>query len=361
MIRILHFINNLSGGGAEKFLYNLISSNDTKTNYQFDIILLNSNYDKYSTFLRSKKINIITIQSKNPFKILFNIYQKYKKYDIIHAHLFPSFYYLAIAKIFFPHFPKIVFTEHSTFNRRRKFYLFKWIEWLIYNQYSKIICISVATKRNLLKWININKNKLEVIYNGIDLQSIYVSKKLNKYEIDNRIKKFDKLIILIGRFTDAKNHRLALDIINNLDKKFKLIFVGEGELQSSIKYNVDKLNLNNRVIFTGFREDVYSIINIADIILIPSKWEGFGIIAVEALSLGKQIVCSNIEGLKEVVKNQAFKVNSISNSNLYVKQIYKAIKKPKNKLKMIKLASRFDIRFSFKKYLNVYKRILNSK
>ena len=124
----------------------------------------------------------------------------------------------------------------------------------------------------------------------------------------------DKLLCMIGSFTEQKNHMYMLDVMKELPSNYKLILLGDGKLKDKIveKINVD--NLSERVVMLGFRNNIAPIVKASDLVVIPSKWEGFGLVAAEAMACGKQIVCNDVDGLSEVVGDVGVKVN-INNKN----------------------------------------------
>ena len=80
------------------------------------------------------------------------------------------------------------------------------------------------------------------------------------------------------------------------------------EILETIKKYAEEHKLCGRVFFLGFRNDIGSIMKSSDMVIIPSKWEGFGLIAVEAMACGIPIICSDVPGLSEVVSDVAIKI-----------------------------------------------------
>jgi len=149
----------------------------------------------------------------------------------------------------------------------------------------------------------------------------------------------------------------AFDVLTQLPTYFKLLVVGEGELETSLKRRVDELNLSTRVIFTGFRDDIASLIQSSQIVFIPSKWEGFGLVTVEALIMGKTIVCSNINGLKEVVGDYAYKFDSNSSVEEVKRILLYAYNNPFNKRDLTLQAEKFNIKNTIKNHLDLYEKL----
>ena len=157
-MKILHVINNLQGGGAEKMLSELLPKQKI-CNHDVYLLLLNNKKPKFLKTLIDKNIKIkILDESKNFFTKLLSIRKliKSNNFDIIHVHLFPSLYYIALAT--FGLNTSLIYTEHSTLNRRK--YKISNILKELFNRYDKIICISEQAKLNLQNHLD-NSNKKE--------------------------------------------------------------------------------------------------------------------------------------------------------------------------------------------------------
>jgi glycosyltransferase involved in cell wall biosynthesis len=176
---------------------------------------------------------------------------------------------------------------------------------------TNVIANSIAVKKSLLKntssWFK--KGKIDIIYNGVDLERI-------KSEIDqnnsNLRKEFnidaeEILISKIGRLTEQKGHKYlfeALSIVKNDYYKFTVLIVGKGDSEKELKTMVSKYNLENHIIFTGFRSDIYNILNQSDFLVHTALWEGCPNTILEAMAVGTPIVASNIPSVEEILINE---------------------------------------------------------
>ena len=110
-------------------------------------------------------------------------------------------------------------------------------------------------------------------------------------------------------------------MLKQLPKKYKLLLVGEGELKNEIEQLVERdLSLKDRVVFLGFRKDVSEIIHSSDVFVVPSKYEGFGLVAIEAMACGCPVVASDVAGLSSIVKGYGLLADP-QNPESFVKQI----------------------------------------
>src|SRR5690606_1182715 len=103
--------------------------------------------------------------------LLLRLVQFFRKntFDIIHVHLFPALYYLAFLRSFVK--GKMVFTEHSSSNRRMRKAFLRPLERVVYGQYNSIIAITPAIQEILIRWVGYPK-KIHLVYNGVDVEEI---------------------------------------------------------------------------------------------------------------------------------------------------------------------------------------------
>lgn len=159
------------------------------------------------------------------------------------------------------------------------------------------------------------KNKIECIGNPTDIELIH--QKAIEYTID---KKYD--LIFLGRLTAQKNPKLLLEVFNDLILKrpnISIAVVGAGDQFESFNESIHKNNLQDNIEMYGFMENPYPVLNASKIMILPSKWEGYGLVAVESLSLGIPVICSGAGGLKNIVNSSCGKI--CKNKDDYVQEI----------------------------------------
>ncbi|MBT3407467.1 glycosyltransferase family 4 protein [Candidatus Woesearchaeota archaeon] len=174
-----------------------------------------------------------------------------------------------------------------------------WEKWTLSLKWDKIISVSKFTANKLMK-NNIPKNKISVIYNGINLKD-YTSKE-KKYK--------NPTIISISRLTPKKRVDDLIKAIYLVKKQIpniKLIIIGKGNELKNLQELVSKYRLQENVHFTGYVKDYADVIKMlkkSHIFCLPSILEGFGIVLTEAMAAKTPYICSDITVLKEVSQNQ---------------------------------------------------------
>lgn len=309
ILKILHIINNLGSGGAEKLIEEFLPIMNNMDGVHAEVLLLTDKGNVFDENLKDKGVKIKVIPLKN-IRSPLNIYyiRKYilkGEYDIVHAHLFPTHYWTTLAfKFIFKHKPKLILTEHSTHNRRREKPLFKYIERYIYLNYNKVISISEKTQENLVAWLDLKRSctdKFVVIPNGINRERFQNAKPYHKAEIHHNFTEDTRLLCMVGRFSKQKDQLTIIKAMEDLSKDTHLLLIGEGPLKEENESLAKKTGVDNRVHFLGFRNDVERIFKTSDIIILSSHWEGFGLVAAEGMAAGKPVIASDVDGLREVV------------------------------------------------------------
>lgn len=334
-MKILHVINNLNMGGAEKLLLDTIPLFNKK-GCIVDLLLIDGeDYPYLSKLKEINTCNIYSLNSKklyNPLHVL-KIIPYLKKYDLLHVHLFPVQYWVVFAKIFSLSKVKLVFTEHSTANRRMNNILFRSVDFLIYKFYNKVVCITEEVKDVLRLHARLNEKKMIVIENGINVDLFNNSMPVNKANIHKDIIDTDKLLIQVAGFRYQKDQPTTIKSLLYLPTNIKLLLVGDGEFRSELEKLVNELGLKSRVIFLGVRLDVSTLMKSSDIVVVSSHWEGMPLSVIEGMAVNKPVVASNVSGVSQLVEGVgvlfekgneeelALKINELLNDKDYYHKI----------------------------------------
>lgn len=281
---------------------------------------------------------------------LFKTYQK-EKFNILRVHS-PRFIGLA-AIIFHFFYPKVVILVSSVTVDDSK--IFYWIERLTFNIAKSVIVQSEYMKKRVAKRFSVDLNKIFVTYGGM-IEKHYKSITPSQAKL---VKKNDKVILFMGSLIDRKNPQLALEVFIGVHKRInnsKLIIVGSGALESSLKAKVNENNLLDNVIFikSAFEGEKAYWFSRMDVFLCPSKDEGFGMVVTEAMAFSKPVITSDQAAFKEIVDNEVngytISLNKkdqwvektaflLENSKISIVMGKKAMKKVKDKFKWERMYS----------------------
>jgi len=189
----------------------------------------------------------------------------------------------------------------------------------LFNNAHKVIAISQNTKKDLINWYNINPNKIQVIYSGINLKF----PEYTNLEIRKKYSLPDKFILGLGTLEPRKNIETLIEAFNILRKnnKFdhKLVIAGpRGWKFKNIFKLVEKLDLKNQIIFTGYIDinDKPYIYKLADVFVYPSYYEGFGFPPLEAMASKTPVITSHTSSLSEICENAAITIDPYNPNEL---------------------------------------------
>lgn len=233
------------------------------------------------------------------YKKLKNLIVK-KEYDIVHTHtpIASALVRIACRKL---SEVKVIYTAHGF-----HFYSGAPIKnWLVYFPLEVVLArytdiLITINKEDFKRAKKYFKNKVEYIPGvGLDLKTF------NDTTIDKIAKRMelglpsDALVILsVGEINKNKNHETIIKAIAKLNmKEVHYIICGQGPLMSYLKKLIRELKLEDKVHLLGYRNDIAEICKSSDIFAFPSKREGLGLAALEAMSIGIPIITSNIHGI----------------------------------------------------------------
>ena len=285
--RILHLLASNKFSGAENVVCTIIENFCDKYEMAYC-----SPFGEIEKILKTKNVNYLGLK-KFDKRRLKKIIKEYNP-DIIHAHDYRASI-LAASSGFKG---KIISHLHNNCPFAKSWNL----KTILYNstlkKYNKVIGVSDKVYSEAIYKDKI-KGKYVTIYNYVDKETVI--KKSNYFTHE---KKYD--LFFFGRLTEQKDPLKFIEIVNILAKKqnnILAVMIGDGDLRESCEQLIKKYRLEKNISILGFVENPFPIIKNCNIGMMPSKWEGFGLTAVESLILGKIILNSGVGGLGEIYIN----------------------------------------------------------
>ena len=305
MIKILQIFGEpLSNGGQESFIMNMYRNID-RSKVQFDFFTPfycdNDNLKKEIEILGGNVYasggKFTDKGDKKDLKKYTKDFLKTHKYDTIHIHS-GSIYSLMIAsKLARKSGAKnVIVHSHCGGFDNIKYRIIKILSIPYFLKYPThfFACSDLAAEWKFPKKIIKNK-KYTVLKNAIDTTKLYYSEEIRKLNRE-KMKLENKLVIgHIGRFSIQKNHSFLVDIFNEIQKQRSdviLLLIGVGELQDNIKKKVRDYNIEDKVRFLNLRKDINELLNVMDVFLLPSFFEGLPVVGVEAEATGLPVFMS---------------------------------------------------------------------
>ena len=305
-MKVLHVCETVKGGIAT-YLYELVPE-QVKLYGESNVKLVVSKCQRDQLELPDSMLLFFENTKRKSFKSQINMALRYKKAvdffepNIVHCHsTFAGFWFRLCVAPFYKNRFRLIYCSHGwAFDMNRSVLVKKvisLIERLLTLTTDAIVCISEYDKKSAIK-VGLNKSKLVVVRNTI----VPVSSDVTTIELNHSFKNF----LFVGRFDEQKGFDLIIAALNLTTKQdFRLYCIGNSVVSKNNEVPQFK---DSRLIHLGWLEkkNVLSYMKSCDAILIPSRWEGFGLVALEALAAGCPVYHSGVGGLPEIYPNSEF-------------------------------------------------------
>lgn len=300
-IRVLHIVTAMNVGGLESRLMDIYRQID-RSKFQFDFYTLRKTAGYFDEEIKQLGGRIyynapLTLKSfhlnKKEFEEVLALYN----YNIVHSHICEmSPILLKVAKkLKVKH--RIVHSRHASLNIELKSLPKILIKQLIPLYATDYYAVSQKAAYWLFGSKIVNAGKVRVIKNGINAEKYRYNKSVRTLKRKEFSISDNELVVgLVGNLTYAKNHGFLIQIfaeLNKVNKNAKLVIIGSGQRENELKRKCEELSVNKRVIFLGSRNDVNELLQMLDVFVMPSIYEGLPGAAVEAQASGLPVVLSS--------------------------------------------------------------------
>lgn len=361
-IKILNLVEYFNLGGIERLLEQLALNFGKEYElsfYSYESTKLEgiglSLYERGYEVLFSKK------KKGYDFKLLFTLINFIKKneIDIVHTHDFGPIEYAVLIKLFCPGV-KLIHTQHTLhhFVINKKYTMFFQLASIFY---SKMLCVSNHVKDELIRFCPISKTKLYVIHNGVDTDYF---KKSNTENLNQDVIK----LVSVSRISKEKNLGFTLKALCELKKQgvaFEFHHAGSGDIENEQEINelIKMLDLGSHVYLHGFQSDCRTVLDMGDVFVSSSITEGHPVSVLEAMSLNKICVVSDINPHQEINSGEFLLFNNEKEVELVSvliklkKYFSKMLITSKNNRKYVE--ENYSLDLMIKNYSSQYNKVLN--
>ena len=370
-LRILHVVGGMNRGGIETWLMHILKYID-RDRFQMDFLVHTREHCSYDEQVRALGSRIIYCSNpKRPWSYtpkFKSILSEYGPYDIIHSHVHHfSGYILRLARqagvpVCISHSHNDTSSNQARAGFKRRLYLTLMQRWI--DRYSTLglACSHQAAASFFGADWHID-HRWQVLYYGIDLNPFqdFINPINVRQEFGIPADAF--VIGHIGRFVEQKNHEFLLEIAAEVAKrepKMRLLLVGDGLLRPEMEQKVARIGLRDRTIFAGIRPDVPQVMRGAmDAFLLPSLFEGLGLVLIEAQAAGipclfSDVVPEEVDVVKPLVRRLSLSQPASEWAEVLLAQLkVEAAITQSNALALVKSSS-FNIKTSVHKLENIY-------
>lgn len=359
-MNILHLIDRMSMGGAQSLVVE-IAKLQKEQGCNVEVIQLFDSSDRtFPNRLMDMGIPVSALSTGSMYTPMhiFKIMPILKKYDIVHVHLFPALYWTGLANLLTWNKTPLIYTEHSTQNKRRKKFLLNLMDKFVYkNCYKCVVTCSDKALETFREYYP--RVRSMSIPNGVDITRYANATPYSKKELIGTDE--DVFIVtMVARYTYPKRQDTIVEAISKLPNRFHAILVGSKETDSEaidLRKKCESIGIADRVHSLYIRRDVPKILKSSDVICMSSVYEGLSLSSIEGMASGRPFLATNVNGLREIVQGagELFELdNSQELANLLKKladdkELYDTVSK-----RCLERAKQFDIHEVVRKYMEVY-------
>lgn len=300
-MRILHIIESLEFGGAEKVLVDL-ANEFAKQQHAVTILCLKRIGALRAALDARVEVECLHLAEGSHYVLPWQLARmiRRERYDVVHAHTWGVLYESALGGLLAKS-PAVVFTSHGNYPppahsllRRIKRRARLVLEGRVLRRIDMTVPVSDAIKHEIST--REPTARIETIHNGIEV--------LPLVEPPGRPLRGNVFrLITVGRMAPVKNHALLLEAVAELrnDVQVQLDIVGDGSERAAMEKLAHSLGVAGQVRFLGFRNDVRAHLAHADVFVITSDYEGISIAILEAMRAGLPVVATDVGGIRETV------------------------------------------------------------
>lgn len=235
------------------------------------------------------------------------------------------------------------------------------------DNYKKIIVISKAIKEEIMDIYNVPEKDIVVNYSGVDVKKFNINnrkkfrlKYRDKYDLDRD----DIALLFVGTGFKRKGLKYIIEALPELPKKVKLLVVGKGNIKR-YKRNAQVLEVLDRIIFVGASSNVEAYYALADIFVLPTIYEPFGLVISEALASGLPVITTAVAGAAEIIEEgkEGFileQPDAVNELVYFIKRLLNNEVRKKMSEEARGKALQYSLKQKHKNILKIYKDILKS-
>ena len=357
---ILQIAASPSWGGGEKYVYDLASELDKKG---YSVFIIHRKSEILKRKMQQLQLNQKELSLKNLFDVVsiikLALFISQNKIDVIHVHQFKDAFMSLFASFMVRGKVRIICTRHLVKPAKTNF-LYRFL----YNKLEAIIFVSELARNKFISTHPlIPAEKLIVIHNSVK-DTIEVESSSTDIRLKYNLSKETPLLVFTGRIVSEKGINVLIEALNKcsaLDFYLLILGVGDAAYEEKIKTQIRNYNLENKIEFVGFVDNIIPYIVHSDLGIFPSICqESFGLMAIEFMKYGKCVITTNNGAQKEFIENNK---NGLlippNDSDCLAKAIALLIENRAERNRLGNEAKlKFDLDLSydlfFKKIINVY-------
>ena len=316
-MRILYLITGLGVGGAEKVVTALADEMDARGHTVMVVYLTGPAIVKPDN--RRIVIESLELESAkdliSSFVALIKLVREFKP-DVVHSHMIHANILARLARPFC-RVRRLVCTAHNSNEGGRA----RMVAYRLTNSLADVSTnVSAEAVKSFEDLGAVRPGEMQVVHNGICTDTYQYSEQDRKaLRREFSIDAGQTLILAVGRLFEQKDYPTLLRALAyepDALGDYHLVVAGDGPMRQQLTDLVQSLNLEGRVTFAGVRSDINRLMSAADIFVLSSAWEGFGLVVAEAMACERVVVATNCGGVSEVLGDCGYLVPAKSSEKL---------------------------------------------
>jgi glycosyltransferase involved in cell wall biosynthesis len=304
--RLLFLMPSLVGGGAERVIVTLLQHLD-RSRFELHLALI----EALGPYLKEVPADVMVhdLEARRvryAFPGIIRLVRKVRP-QVVHSAMLELNIASILCRPFFPAGTKVVVREDISVSAQdlqlgRNLRVWSFL-YRLYGKADKVICVADYVLEDLAENYGVPRGKMVRIYNPVDVTEA----RTLADAIENPYSGCGPHLVAAGRLSNQKGFDILLEamaLVRNALPNSQLTILGEGELRSELLAQRERLSLNEAVRLPGFQSNPFPFFKHADLFVLPSRYEGFGLVVVEALAVGTPVVASSLPGpVREILRD----------------------------------------------------------
>jgi glycosyltransferase involved in cell wall biosynthesis len=318
-VRILHVVATLSRGGIATSLQQVLPPLRQRHQVEVEVACL---FDReppaWEWAAAGIPVHLLNLGSKYDWHFWPRLTRLLREgdFEIVQAHGWPAILFVALASVT-QRRAHYLLSEHNVQNRRRRWYL-KPLDRFIHRRYERVIAVSGAVADSLCAWLPEFAGRLTVVHNGVAPGSLQPRRTRDEVRAEFGLQNGEPIILVAASLEHRKGIDVLLQALTQIDgrrvqndgggragacRSPLTIVTGEGTGRESLERLQASLGLGETVRFSGYRLDLPDLMAAADMLVVPSRWEGCPMVVLEAMALGLPVVATTVGGIPELIED----------------------------------------------------------
>jgi glycosyltransferase involved in cell wall biosynthesis len=362
-LKLAYVVHTLNPGGTERLVTDM--SLAFADRFEITVFCLDEPGEWAST-LRARNIAVICLWRQPGFDL--SVATRLARYcrdlriDIIHAHQCTSWFYSALARVFYRR-PRLVFEEHGRFFPETDHRLRRFVNRMLIRKLThRTVAVSADIRDRLVRYEGLDHRDIEVVYNGTAAPEPLAEAERHRMREQLGFREDDFVIGTVGRFDPIKNLPMLVQALAGImaeQPQARGLLIGDGPEFPKIAALIESSGVGQNIVMTGYRSEARQLVQCMDLFVLSSFSEGTSMALLEAMSAGIPVTVTDVGGNPEIVLADVtgWVIPSDDVRSLHGVLTEAMVDSTKRQRLGLAGMERFDSEFSFSRMIDRYREI----